>query len=67
MERATGSLVPYVYEWDLSLNPEDLAAMVGTIFDILNQENPIYPDDVSTNQQQRIEEFTIWLSAQTAI
>jgi hypothetical protein len=31
VERATGALVPFVQEWDLSLNPEDLAEIAYAV------------------------------------
>jgi hypothetical protein len=31
VERATGALVPFVQEWNLSLNPEDLAEIAYAV------------------------------------
>lgn len=33
MERAVAALIPFVQEWGLALNPEDLAELAGAVFE----------------------------------
>jgi hypothetical protein len=40
MERAVTALLPYVHEWNLSLNPEDIYELAGAVLQHFDSEAP---------------------------
>lgn len=56
MERGVAALVPYVQEWKLSLNPEELYELAGAVLTHFDSADSF--DAIEAAERARIEEFT---------
>jgi hypothetical protein len=55
MERAVAALVPYVQEWNLPLNPEELHELAGAV--LTHFDTVASFDEIDAAERARIEEF----------
>jgi hypothetical protein len=51
MERAVAALLPYVNEWRLSLNPEDLYEMAGAVLEHFDSEESFAMIDAAERER----------------
>jgi hypothetical protein len=54
VERATTALVPFVQEWNLSLNPEDLAEIAYAV--LVHHDSDAHWDEIDAAVRAQIEE-----------
>ena len=55
MDRAVAALVPYVQEWKLSLNPEELHELAGAVLTHFDSDASF--DEIDAAERARIKEF----------
>jgi hypothetical protein len=52
MERAVAALLPYVHEWRLPLNPEDLHELAGAVLEHFDSEASF--EEIEATERQRL-------------
>ena len=55
MDRAVAALLPYVQEWNLPLNPEDLYELAGAVLTHFDSADSF--DAIDAAERARIQEF----------